>query len=154
MEKEKDNMNLIEQLEFDLKEAMRAKDKNTLAVLRMVKGAMQLEKINHNKEMNDELAIDIISKQIKTRNESIKEFAKGNRQDLIDQTNKEIDILNKYLPVQLTEDEIQAIITDVFTKINPQGQSDMGKIMKEITPLVKGKADMGKVSQLIKAKLQ
>lgn len=147
-------MNLIEQLEFDLKEAMRAKDKNTLAVLRMVKGAMQLEKINHNKEMNDELAIDIISKQIKTRNESIKEFAKGNRQDLIDQTNKEIDILNKYLPVQLTEDEIQAIITDVFTKINPQGQSDMGKIMKEITPLVKGKADMGKVSQLIKAKLQ
>lgn len=147
-------MNLIEQLEFDLKEAMRAKDKNTLAVLRMVKGAMQLEKINHNKEMNDELAIDIISKQIKTRNESIKEFAKGNRQDLIDQTNKEIDILNKYLPVQLTEEEIQAIITDVFTKVNPQSQSDMGKIMKEITPLVKGKADMGKVSQLIKAKLQ
>lgn len=146
-------MNLVKQLEQDLIAAMKSKDKDTLAVLRMVKGAMQLEHINQKKELTDELALDVITKQIKTRNESIKEFEKGNRTDLIEQTNREIEILKKYLPEQLSEEEITKIVEEVFAKINPTGPSDMGKVMREITPLVKGKADMGIVSSIIKSKL-
>lgn len=146
-------MNLVKQLEQDLIAAMKSKDKDTLAVLRMVKGAMQLEHINQKKELTDELALDVITKQIKTRNESIKEFEKGNRPDLVEQTSREIEILKKYLPEQLSEEEITKVVEEVFAKVNPTGPSDMGKVMREITPLVKGKADMGMVSSIIKAKL-
>lgn len=147
-------MNLVETLAKDLVEAMKSKDKDRLSVLRMVKGAMQLEHINQKKEFTDELAIDVISKQIKTRNESIKEFEKGNRPDLVEQTQKEITILQEYLPLQLTEEEILKVIDQAFTKINPQSPKDMGLIMKEVTPSLKGKADMGHVSMLIKTKLE
>lgn len=147
-------MNLVETLAKDLVVAMKSKDKDRLSVLRMVKGAMQLEHINQKKELTDELAIDVISKQIKTRNESIKEFEKGNRPDLVEQTQKEIMILQEYLPLQLTEEEILKVIDQAFTKINPQSPKDMGLIMKEVTPSLKGKADMGHVSMLIKTKLE
>lgn len=147
-------MNLVETLQNDLVMAMKSKDKDKLSVLRMVKGAMQLEHINNKKELTDELAVDVISKQIKTRNESIKEFEKGNRQDLIDQTKKEIALLQEYLPEQLSKEEIIEIVDQAFEKINPQGPRDMGLIMKEVTPSLKGKADMGEVSKLIKDKLE
>lgn len=137
----------------DLVAAMKIQDKETLAVLRMVKGAMQLEEINIKKELNDDEMIQIINKQVKTRKESISEFEKGNRQDLIDQTNSEIAILNKYMPEQLSEEEILVIIDDAFSKVNPTGQSDMGKIMGIVSPLLKGKADLGFVNKLIKDKL-
>lgn len=146
-------MALVEQLNQDMIQAMKEKNKEVLSVLRMVKGAMQLEHINHKKELNDELAIDVISREIKTRNESIREFAKGNRQDLIDATQKEIDILKTYLPEQLSEDELNQIIDEVFETIQPTGPSDMGKVMKEITTKVKGKCDMSVVSNKIKEKL-
>ncbi len=146
-------MSLVERLENDLKDAMRNHDKDTLATLRLVKGAIQLEKINNKKEVNDELVIDVITKQIKTRNESIREFEKGNRQDLVDQTKKEIALLEPYLPAQLSDEEIVKIIDEVFAKVKPSGAKDMGQVMREITPLVKGKADMGKVSSLIKERL-
>ncbi len=146
-------MNLVERLENDLKEAMRNRDKDTLATLRMVKGALQLEKINNKKEIDDALVIDVIMKQIKTRNESIKEFEKGNRMDLVAQTQKEIALLEPYLPQPLSDEELNSIIDQVFAKVQPTGPSDMGKVMREVTPLVKGKADMGKVSALIKERL-
>lgn len=147
-------MNLVERLQNDLVVAMKNKDKDKLSVLRMVKGAMQLEHINNKKELTDELAIDVVSKQIKTRNESIKEFEKGNRQDLIEQTEKEIHLLEEYLPEQLSKEEVMAIIDQAFEKIKPQSPRDMGIIMKEVTPSLKGKADMGEVSKLIKDKLE
>ena len=147
------DMNLVERLENDLKEAMRNRDKDTLATLRMVKGALQLEKINNKKEIDDALVIDVIMKQIKTRNESIKEFEKGNRMDLVAQTQKEIALLEPYLPQPLSDEELNTIIDQVFAKVQPTGPSDMGKVMREVTPLVKGKADMGKVSALIKERL-
>ena len=147
------DMNLVERLENDLKEAMRNRDKDTLATLRMVKGALQLEKINNKKEIDDALVIDVIMKQIKTRNESIKEFEKGNRMDLVAQTQKEIALLEPYLPQPLSDEELNSIIDQVFAKVQPTGPSDMGKVMREVTPLVKGKADMGKVSALIKERL-
>lgn len=146
-------MNLVQELDKEIIEAMKAKDSVRLATLRGVKGAIKLQSIDHKKEINDELLIDVVSKEIKTRNESIKEFEKGNRQDLIDKTKEEIDILSKYLPEQLSEDEIITIINQVFEEVKPYGIKDMGKVMGKVTPLVKGKADMGLVSSLIKEKL-
>ena len=137
----------------DLVSAMKNKDKETLSVLRMVKGAIQLEEINKKSELTDEDFVGVVSKQIKTRKESILEFEKGNRQDLINQTKKEIEILNKYMPEQLSEEEINKIIEEAFAEINPSQPSDMGKIMSFVTPKLKGKADMSTVSKIIKEKL-
>lgn len=137
----------------DLTKAMKEQNKEVLSVLRMVKGAMQLEEINVKHELNDDEVIGIVSKQIKTRKESVLEFEKGNRQDLIDNTNKEIEILNAYMPEQMSSEEVIKVIEEVFSKINPTGPSDMGKIMGMITPILKGKADMSEVSKMIREKL-
>ena len=146
-------MDFVKELDKDLIEAMKAKDSVTLTTLRAVKGAMKIQNIDHKKEINDELLIEVVSKEIKTRNESIKEFEKGNRQDLIEKTQTEIEVLNKYLPEQLSESEIIEIIEKVFADVNPTGIKDMGKVMGAVTPLVKGKVDMGVVSGLIREKL-
>ena len=144
---------MYENIKKDIVNAMKEKDTLKLQTLRGVKGDADLEHINKKVEINDELMLTVLSRQIKTRNESIKEFEKGNRQDLIDKTKLEIELLQTYLPKQLDEEEINQIIDEVFAKVNPTKPSDMGLIMREITPLVKGKADMGKVSALIKEKL-
>ncbi len=137
----------------DLVAAMKAQDKETLTVLRSVKGAIQLEEINVKHELNDDEMIGILAKQIKTRKESVVEFEKGNRQDLVDATNREIEILSKYMPAQLSEEEVEKIIDDAFNKVNPTGPADMGKIMGIVSPLLKGKADMGNVSKMIRERL-
>ena len=137
----------------DLVSAMKNQDKETLAVLRMVKGAIQLEEINKKQELNDEDVIAVLSKQIKTRKESIVEFEKAGRTDLIEQTNKEIEILNKYMPEQLSEEEILNIIDAAFDELKPEKPSDIGKLMGFLTPKLKGKADMSFVSKTIKEKL-
>lgn len=142
-----------ERILTDLVSAMKSKDKERLSVLRMVKGAMQLEEINVKHELNDEEVVRIVSKQIKTRKDSIIEFEKGNRQDLIESTTDEIKILEEYIPEQMTEEEISKVIDEVFAKVKPSGPSDMGKIMGTISPLVRGKADMGLVNKMIKEKL-
>ena len=92
---------MVEKLEKDMIEAMKAGEKEKLTVIRMVKGALKQEQIDHKKEINDELLIDVVNKQIKMRKDSIVEFEKGNRQDLIDKTQSEIDILLGYLPGSL-----------------------------------------------------
>ena len=144
---------MLERLTNDMISAMKAKDKETLGVIRMVKGAVQLEEINKKKKLEDDDIVAIISKQIKMRKESIEEFKKGNRDDLITQTESEIEILNKYLPVQLSDEELTKIVDEAITKVGAKEVSDMGKIMKELIPLIKGKADMGRVNSLIKEKL-
>ena len=137
----------------DLVAAMKNQDKETLSVLRMVKGAIQLEEINKKCELSDDDFIGVVSKQIKTRKESIVEFEKAGRNDLVDQTKKEIEILNKYMPEQLSEEDILKVIDKAFDTIKPQTQSDMGKLMGFVTPKLKGKADMSFVSKTIKEKL-
>lgn len=137
----------------DLKSAMKSQNKQKLAVIRMVKGAISLEEINSKKELTDDDIVGIIAKQIKTRKESIIDFEKGNRQDLVDQTNEEIKILEEYMPEQLSAEEIEEVISTIINDINPTGMSDMGKIMKEASSKLKGKADMSFVSSLIKEKL-
>ena len=142
-----------EQIYNDIVKAMKESDKDVLTVLRMVKGAVQLEEINKKRELNDEEMIAVLSKQIKTRKESIVEFEKGNRNDLIEKANIEIEILNRYMPEQLCEEEVDKIIVEAIEKVNPTAQSDMGKIMGIVTPLLKGKTDMGSVSKKVKDRL-
>lgn len=138
----------------DIVTSMKEKDKERLSVLRMVKGAIQLEEINKKETLKDEDVIGVLAKQIKTRKESIVEFEKGNRQDLIDQTNREIAILEEYMPEQLSMEEVEKIIADAFESVKPESMKDMGRIMKEVTPKLKGKADMSMVSTKIRTKLE
>ncbi len=147
-------MTLSEKINSDMISYMKSKDSFPLGVVRMVKGAIQLEKINLKRDLTDDEVIGVISKQIKMRNDSIAEFTKANRLDLVDQYKKEIEILNKYMPAQLTEEEILEIIDEAFTKISPTSSKDMGLIMREVSPKLKGRADMGSVNAIIKEKLQ
>lgn len=146
-------MTLSERINNDLKEAMKSKDSFRLSVIRMVKGAMQLAKPNPREELTDDDVITVISKQIKMRNDSIKEFEAAGRSDLVEQNKKEIEILNTYMPKQLSEEELIEIIDKVFEEVKPTSQKDMGLIMKNISPLVKGKADMSLVNKLVKERL-
>lgn len=146
-------MNLVEQLDKDMVEAMKNHEKERLTVIREVKAGMKQANIDQKKEINDDLLIDVVSHGIKTRRESIKEFEKGGRNDLIEKTQFEIDVLSKYLPEQLSEEEIIKIIDEVFEQVKPASAKDMGKVMSAVTPRVKGKADMGLVSSIIREKL-
>jgi uncharacterized protein YqeY len=142
-----------ERINNDFISAMKNKEKEKLAVMKMLKGAVQLEELNQKKELSDDEIVMIVAKQIKTRKESIVEFEKGNRTDLIEQANFEIKVLEEYMPEQMSEEEINKVIDEVFTKVNPVGPSDMGKIMGMISPILKGKADLGLVNKLIRDRL-
>lgn len=145
---------MVEKLDKDMIEAMKSKDKDRLVVIRMVKAALKQEQIDHKKEINDDLLIDVINKQIKMRRDSIIEFEKGNRKDLVEKTQKEINVLMTYLPEQLSTEEVEKIINEIFEEVKPESQKDMGKVMKEAQAKLKGKADMKEVSTIIREKLQ
>ena len=146
-------MSLVEQINEDVKTAMKNQDKEKLNVIRMVKSALQMAKINLKHDLSDEEAIDVIEKQIKMRNDSIEEFKKAARDDLIKQYTDEINILKVYMPEQLSYEEVVSIIEDAFNEIKPTSSKQMGLIMKNITPKVKGKYDMKEISNIIKDKL-
>ena len=145
---------MVEKLKQDMIEAMKNKEKERLTVIRMVKASMDQEHIDRKREINDELLIDVVNKQIKMRKDSILEFDKAGRVDLSEKTQSEIEILSAYLPEQLTTEEVNKVINEIFDEIKPEGQRDMGKVMKEATAKLKGKADMKEVSNIIKEKLQ
>jgi uncharacterized protein YqeY len=144
---------MYNKIKEDIVKALKEKETLKLQTLRGIKGEVDLEHINKKVEINDDLVISVLSRGIKTRRESISEFEKGNREDLINKTQEEIDLLQTYLPAQLSEDEINKILDEAFNKVNPTSAKEMGLIMKEVTPQLKGKADMGKVSALIKERL-
>ncbi len=144
---------LKETIKNDLISAMKEKNKVLLNTLRAVKGAVQLEVINNKKEENDELYLDVINKQIKMRNDSIEEFKNANRMDLVESYQQEVDILKKYMPSMLSEDELNDIIDEVISKTGAESIKDFGNIMKEITPLVKNRCDMKELSNSIKERL-
>lgn len=147
---------LYETISKDMIEAMKNKDKDTLSTLRLLKSAIDLYLVNNKLDRgnaSDEVVIDVVSKQVKTHKESIEEFKKGNRQDLIDNLNREINLLSKYLPEQLSEEEVRNEIDKVFDKVKPTSIKDMGAIMKELGPIFKGKADMKLVNAIVKEKL-
>ena len=144
---------MVEKLNKDMIEAMKAGEKERLTVIRMVKAALKQEEIEHKKEVNDDLLIDVVNKQIKMRKDSITEFEKGGRQDLIDATQKEIDILMAYLPEQLSHEAVVKIIDEIFEEVKPESMKDMGKVMGPAQAKLKGKADMKEVSTIIREKL-
>ena len=137
----------------DIIEAMKSKDKDRLATLRLLKGAMQLEEINKKGELDDTEIINLISKQIKTRRESISEFKKANRLDLVEKTEKEIEVLSTYMPEQLSEDEVIKLIDEAFNEVNPTSMKDMKNIMAYLNPKISGKADKSFVSKVIRERL-
>lgn len=147
---------LYEKLTNDMKEAMKSHDKESLSTLRLLKSAVDLYLVNNNLERNhasDEVVIDVASKQVKTHRESIEEFKKGNRLDLVEGLEKEIKLLSTYLPEQMSEEEIRSNIDKVFEEIKPTSMKDMGAIMKALNPIFKGKADMKFVNEIVKSKL-
>ena len=144
---------MYDKIKEDIVKALKEKDTLKLQTLRGIKGDVDLEHINKKVDINDELVITILSRGIKTRKESITEFEKGNRDDLIKKTQEEIDLLQTYLPAQLSDEEINKVLDEAFNKVNPTSAKEMGLMMREVTPLLKGKADMGKVSALIKERL-
>lgn len=144
-------MSLIDTLKQDLVNAMKEKNKLKLNTLRAVKGALQLEIINNKKEESDELLLDVINKQIKMRKDSIEEFKKANRQDLINSYQEEIMVLENYMPKALSDEEVDSIIKEAIEKLGASSVKDMGSVMKEITPLVKNRCDMKEVSNKIRS---
>ncbi len=147
---------LYEKISKDMIEAMKAGNKEKVSTLRLLKAAIDKYLIDNKMERHettDETVIEVVSKQVKTLKESIVEFEKGNRTDLVESANKEISVLNEYLPEQLSAEELNKIIDEVFDKVKPTSMKDMGTIMKELKPLVTGKVDMKDVNTIIRERL-
>ena len=142
-----------EEIQRDYIAAFKAKETMKKDVLGLLKGAIQNAEINKKEELTDEEILSIIEKQIKMRKDGVVEFEKAGRQNLADQYNEEIKILEKYMPEQLTEAEINKIIEETLESVKPDGMKDFGKIMKEITPKLKGRANISEVSNVIKSKI-
>lgn len=146
-------INMKERLQKDMISAMKEHDKTKLDAIKLLKAAIQMEEINNKTQLTDEKIMEIIVKQIKMRKDAIEDFKKAKRDDLINKYNEEIDVLNKYLPEQLTKEEIEKIIDEAFDNIKPTSKNDMGKIMKEVSPKLKARANMKMVSEIIQDKL-
>lgn len=144
---------MLEKFKEDIIVAMKAQDSFSLAILRMVKAAMQQEVIDKKKEENDDLLLDAITKQIKMRQEAIDTFKAVNREDLVLQNQKEIEVLEKYLPAKVSDEEVDQLIDETITKLNASSMKEMGLVMKELQTLLKGKTDMKILSEKIKTKL-
>ena len=147
-------MSLKETLLQDMKEAMKQKDtvrKNTIQLVRA--GVLQIEK-DKQIELDDEGVFDVIVKELKKRRDSLPEFEKSGRQDLIDNLNMEISVLMGYLPEQMTDEEIEAVVKEAIQEVGAASIKDMGKVMGIVTPKVKGRADNKKVSEFVKKNLQ
>lgn len=141
-------MSLKEKLMEDLKVSMKNKDKLRKDTITMARAAIKQKEVDERIELSDEQVIEILTKQMKEKKSSIEEFEKGNRQDLIDQTNSEINILLDYLPKQLTEEELTEIVKETLDECNINSPKDMGLLMKNIMPKIKGKADGKMVSKI------
>lgn len=146
-------MTLAETIHEDLVSAMKEQDKFRLSTLRMLQSALQLEKISKKHDLSDEEVMAVIKKQVKVRKDSMEEYLSYNRNDLADNLKEEIAILSKYLPEELTEEELNGIIDNVFEELQPQSMKDMGGVMKMVSERVGARADLGTVSKLVKEKL-
>ncbi|MDU1411500.1 MAG: GatB/YqeY domain-containing protein [Clostridium sp.] len=139
-----------ETLQNDWKDALKQKNKFKANVISMVKASILLVEKSGVEEVNDAKVVDILAKEVKQRRDSLVEFEKGNRQDLVDETKAEIEILLQYLPQQLTEEEIREIVIESAEKLGTSSIKDMGKLMSAIKPQVQGRADGKVVSQIVK----
>ncbi|WAA11502.1 GatB/YqeY domain-containing protein [Fervidibacillus halotolerans] len=143
-------MSLLDRLNEDMKVAMKNKEKEKLSVIRMIKASIQNEsiKLGKNQLTNDE-ELTVLSREVKQRKDSLQEFEKAGRTDLIEKMKKELTYINQYLPKQLSDDELISIIEQTIADIGASSKADMGKVMAAVMPKVKGKADGAKVNQLV-----
>jgi len=142
-------MSLSEQITVDMKQAMRDKDKFKLSVIRMVLSAIKYAEIEKRTALSDEQVLDVLTREVKQRRDSLTEFEKAGRTDLVETVQAEIKILMEYLPQQLTEQELKAIINEAITSVGAVGKADMGKVMSAVMPKVKGRADGKLINQLV-----
>ena len=146
-------MSLKQQITEDMKIAMRAKDSVRLGAIRLLLSAIKQREVDERIELTDADLIAVIEKMLKQRRDSIAAFESANRTDLADIEKFEVGVLQTYMPKQLSDDELNQIITQVIADSGATGVKDMGKVVGLVRPLVAGVADMGKVSGLIKARL-
>jgi uncharacterized protein YqeY len=147
---------LAERLQEDLKDAMRARDEQKLSIIRMLKSAIQYYEINKGGAgytATDEDIIDVIGKEIKKRRESIELYDRGGRAELAAKEKSEIEVLQTYLPEQLTEEVVRTMVDEAISQSGATEMKDMGKVMGILNPQIKGKADGGFVSSLVREKL-
>ena len=145
-------MSLKDKLTADMKDAMKARDagKLRLSVIRLVRGAIRQQEIDGQKELSDEDVLGVISKEVKQRRDSIEDFKKGGRDDLVAEAEAEIAVLMEYLPQQLSEDEVRSLVQEAIAASGAASPKDMGKVMKELMPKVKGRADGKLVNGIVK----
>ncbi|CCQ97387.1 conserved hypothetical protein [[Clostridium] ultunense Esp] len=143
-------MSLKEKLMEDLKASMKNKDTVRKNTITMVRAAIKQTEVDHRVELEDEQIIEIISKQLKEKKNAIEDFKKGDRQDLVDLTEKEMDILLEYLPRQLTEEEIKKIVATTIDEVDAKSMKDIGMVMKSVMPKVKGRADGNTVNKIVR----
>jgi uncharacterized protein len=146
-------MGLKEKIDTDTKEALKAGAKEKVSALRMLTAALKNKQIDKRRQLTDEEIIETVNSLIKQRRDSIEQFAKGGRQDLVDKETAEIKILEAYLPPQLTREELDAKVREAIAQTGAQGAKDMGKVMKVLMPVVTGRADGRLVSELVKKAL-
>lgn len=146
-------MALKDQLDADLKTAMRDKDTVKLSVVRMLKSAVKYREIEIMKPLDDGGVLQVITSEIKRHKDSVEQYRAGNRQDLVEKEEAEIAILQGWLPAQLTEAEVRAKVDAAVASTGAKGPKDMGAVMKALLPEVQGKADGKLVSELVKARL-
>lgn len=147
-------MSLSEKLSDDLKKALKTADKNAVSVIRMIKAAVKNREIEKGAALSDEEIYAVLNSMIRQRKDSIAQFSKGGRDDLVKQETSELEILQSYLPQQLTEDEIKKMVNDVITEVGAGGPKDMGKVIKTIMSRAKGQVDGRLLSELVKNALQ
>ncbi len=147
---------LKQKIQDELKQAMLARESLKVSVLRMLKSSIsyyEIQKGGAGYEATDEDILSVIQKEAKQRRDSIEEFKKAGRQELVEKETKELEILQVYLPVQMNEEEILTLIDDVVSQVNAKSIQDIGKVMGLLMPKLKGKADMGFVSKIVREKL-
>ena len=145
-------MSLKEKLQEDLKSSMKNKDTIRKSVITLVRAAIKQIEVDQRVELDDVAVMDIISKQLKQRNDSLAEFEKAGREDLIEETKSEIQVLKEYLPQQLSEEELEKIVIETIAEVGATSMKDMGKIMAIIKPKTAGRADGRKINELVKKK--
>lgn len=142
-------MSLTNRLNDDMKQAMKNQDKFRLSVIRMVRSSIKNSEIELRRPLEDDEVLDVLTREIKQRRDSLQEFEKANRSDLADNLKAEIIILTEYLPEQLTEEELKEIVQHTIQELGASSKADMGKLMGALMPKIKGRADGKLVNQLV-----
>jgi len=147
-------MTLKEQFTEEMKQSMKSGDKLRLSTVRLLLSEIKNAEIRKKGDLTDEETLGIVAKEVRKRKEAIEGFEKGGRQDLVDKETSELEILQGYLPEQISEDELRRIVKETITEVGASSPSDLGKVMGSLMPRVKGKADGKLVNQIVREMLQ